>query len=101
MKQIPTMRVRGPVPLPRTVLRRQVLKSPFKFGEARETWELRRSKRLIIYETDTHTHNKFIRFLRAIQVSRCRQRSFLGLCFIGCSALVDMAVYRSPLLLSK
>jgi hypothetical protein len=35
MKQIPTMKVSGPIALPRRILRRGVLKSPFKFGAAR------------------------------------------------------------------
>lgn len=35
MKQVPTMKVAGPMPMPRRTLRRGVLKSPFKHGSAR------------------------------------------------------------------
>jgi ribosomal protein S10 len=65
-KQIPTMRVTGPVPLPRQDFRRTVLSSPFKFGSARETWERRSHKRLIVYETDARTHAKFQKFLLSV-----------------------------------
>lgn len=65
-KQIPNMHVSGPLPLPRKTFRRTVLKSPFKYGAARETWERRSHRRLIVYETDVQTHKKFIEFLSSI-----------------------------------
>lgn len=66
MKQIPLMKVSGPIPLPTKRYRVQVLKSPFKYGKARETWERRTHKRLIMYETDDTTHRKFMKFLNAM-----------------------------------
>merc|ERR1711991_587675 len=65
-RQIPTMHVSGPTPLPRKTFRRTVLKSPFKYGAAREAWERRSHRRLIVYETDAETDKKFRRFLHSV-----------------------------------
>ena len=65
-RQVPNMRVSGPTPLPRKVLRRTVLKSPFKHGKARVTWEKRSLRRLIVVETDARTASKFLGFLETI-----------------------------------
>ena len=62
-KQVPLMHVRGPVPLPRRIIKRGVLKSPFKYGKSREAWEVRWHSRMIVYETDSATHDKFLKFL--------------------------------------
>ncbi len=57
----------GPVPLPRKTFKVGVLSSPFKYGSARETWERRSHKRLIVYETDARTHAKFQKFVLSVQ----------------------------------
>ena len=56
----------GPTPLPRKTFRRTVLKSPFKYGSARDAWERRSHRRLIVYETDANTHLRFQKFLLSI-----------------------------------
>lgn len=61
------MKVSGPLPLPSRVTRRGVLKSPFKYGSARHIWELKKHKRLVVYETDADTHVRFLAFLEAVQ----------------------------------
>jgi ribosomal protein S10 len=52
--------------MPRGLLRVGVLSSPFKYGSARESWERRSHKRLIVYETDARTHAKFQKFLLSV-----------------------------------
>ncbi len=66
--------VQGPIPLPRKQLRVAVLSSPFKFGSARETWEKRSYKRMIVYETDARTHAKVKKFLLSVMEPSCALR---------------------------
>ena len=45
-----------------------------EFGSARETWEKRSYKRMIVYETDARTHVKVKKFLLSVMEPTCSLR---------------------------